>query len=152
MARAEVYQRSLEHPDLPGLRRSVVAGLHQEIGALLGPLAYRRQGRCWVQHGLLVTSYLEVQRSVHGFDCYLNVGRELRWPGRPVPRYRNGTHRRIGSLPGSSPLDALPYVDLEPGSPLRVEVSRALREQVLPFLRRCHGLLFLNPSVKRSWW
>lgn len=136
--------RGVEHPDFPGLRRRVVADLHREIGGIPRPLGHVRKGRLWVRQSLLAVTYLEVQRCRYGFGCFLDVGCEPRLLGLggPVPSYREGTCCRIGRFTGSAReagrLDALLYVNLEPGSPLRQEIEQLLRERVLPFLRSCH--------------
>lgn len=133
------------HVALVAARKRALARLTKELDAVLLTRGYQRKGSRWSRTGWFATTFVEIQKSRYGLDCYINLGRDP--PDRTWrrPSYRENGCWRIGALAGSiadaNRLDRLPYFKLDSEPALLEEIVALVADRAVPFLRRCQGPL-----------
>ncbi len=140
------YQLPLEPAAARAVRKRAKARLADALDGVLAPAGYVHQktGSLWIQQGLLAKTYVEIQSSTSGFECFINLGREDP-SSEKIPSYANGTFWRLAKVaPEASAVrnydhgDSLSYVALSQDPALAPAVAVLVRDKALPFLQRFH--------------
>lgn len=128
------------------VREKARARLVAALDDVLAPADYvRPKGkRIWIQETALAKTYVEIQSSTYGFECFINLGQEGPLASK-IPSYENGTFWRLRDAAPETMLvrnyehgESIRYTALELDPELAPAIAALFRDKALPFLQHFH--------------